>query len=366
MNPYQLNIPAGCRYILFSILFISSLRLQATIDFGVSEIIAPVGGCGMSESEFVVVEIKNYGNVSVAGFPVSFQVNGGIVYTEMVLLPLDDGDSTINYFGISYDFTLPGFYTIKAWTDGDAHPDNDTSTIIIESLATPAIDLGPDLTICSAQILDAENAGSTYAWNTGETTQSILVETSGTYSVTITNPGTGCTSTDEIEISIIEMPVSGFDYLLADLTCSFTNTSLNGTTYNWDFGDGSMSDEINPVHIYALAGVYNVTLAATNECNTDVLSQVVEWPLSINSNPINILHLSPNPANEMVKIKLNNNTYSQAKLRMINSLGENVYTTEILNSEFNIYLTEIPPGIYTLILTEKDQKIIAEKLLVQK
>ncbi|HUM48475.1 MAG TPA: PKD domain-containing protein, partial [Chitinophagales bacterium] len=41
---------------------------------------------------------------------------------------------------------------------------------------------------------------------------------------------------------------------------SFVNESLNGTSYKWDFGDGTTSTDENPVHIYANEGIYTVTL----------------------------------------------------------------------------------------------------------
>ena len=44
---------------------------------------------------------------------------------------------------------------------------------------------------------------------------------------------------------------------------SFTGSATGGTSpyiFEWDFGDGSSSEEQNPVHSYAEAGVYDVTL----------------------------------------------------------------------------------------------------------
>jgi len=44
---------------------------------------------------------------------------------------------------------------------------------------------------------------------------------------------------------------------------SFINTSSPGfTNYFWSFGDGSVSDEANPVHSFAAPGVYNVCLTS--------------------------------------------------------------------------------------------------------
>ena len=39
--------------------------------------------------------------------------------------------------------------------------------------------------------------------------------------------------------------------------------------YLWDFGDGNTSTDVNPSHIYAAAGDYDVTLYAYNDCGMD-------------------------------------------------------------------------------------------------
>lgn len=41
---------------------------------------------------------------------------------------------------------------------------------------------------------------------------------------------------------------------------SFTNTSIDGDSYEWDFGDGQTSSSENPSHSYNSAGSYSVTL----------------------------------------------------------------------------------------------------------
>lgn len=51
---------------------------------------------------------------------------------------------------------------------------------------------------------------------------------------------------------------------------SFTNNSLNSSSYIWTFGDGATSTSINPSHTYTSAGNYSVKLKAlgTSSCNT--------------------------------------------------------------------------------------------------
>lgn len=67
--------------------------------------------------------------------------------------------------------------------------------------------------------------------------------------------------TADFEVS----PQSGF----APLSVSFTDLSEgNPNEWKWDFGDGSGSDEQNPMHTYLLPGYYSVSLEAANGPNS--------------------------------------------------------------------------------------------------
>ena len=61
----------------------------------------------------------------------------------------------------------------------------------------------------------------------------------------------------------------------ANESITFTNNSLNATTYQWDFGDGNTSTATNPVHDYANAGTYTVTLIASNNDCLDSYQQIL-------------------------------------------------------------------------------------------
>lgn len=56
---------------------------------------------------------------------------------------------------------------------------------------------------------------------------------------------------------------------------SFSNLSTGATGYQWEFGDGESSNEMNPVHVYLNPGTYDVTLLAANpDCSEEVTSTV--------------------------------------------------------------------------------------------
>jgi PKD repeat protein len=62
----------------------------------------------------------------------------------------------------------------------------------------------------------------------------------------------------------------------APLTVSFSDESLNGpTSWSWSFGDGVVSTQQNPVHIYKSPGDYTVTLTATNANGQSTSSETI-------------------------------------------------------------------------------------------
>jgi hypothetical protein len=123
-----------------------------------------------------------------------------------------------------------GTYTVTSTsTNGCVGTDD-----IVISYAIPSLDLGDtvDLVNTNPLTLDALNPGSTYAWNTGETTQTISVDSIGTYSVTVTS-SSGCatissvvvvntTGTNSIKLEQVNVyPNPAFDYIIIE------NSDLN-------------------------------------------------------------------------------------------------------------------------------------------
>lgn len=57
----------------------------------------------------------------------------------------------------------------------------------------------------------------------------------------------------------------------------FTNTSVSASKFAWDFGDGNVSVDKNPVNHYPFEGTYTVTLVATDALGaTNTLTQEIE------------------------------------------------------------------------------------------
>lgn len=94
-----------------------------------------------------------------------------------------------------------------------------------------------------------------------------------------TNPSPNCNlAAFKFELSTIEAVVAAPDPLvcLPDPVV-FNNNSANGNEFEWHFGDGGTSSQVNPSHVYPGPGQYTVTLIVrdTTQCFTSDTVQFV-------------------------------------------------------------------------------------------
>jgi len=92
----------------------------------------------------------------------------------------------------------------------------------------------------------------------------------GNYMVTLTAISIkGLSSQTSAYITVTgNIPYASFTVSTATPTVGeeldFTNTSTGAVTYRWDFGDGIISNAINPTHVYTINGEYEIELMARN------------------------------------------------------------------------------------------------------
>lgn len=105
--------------------------------------------------------------------------------------------------------------------------------------------------------------------STAQTPQGISYPAPGTYDVTLTYVGQGCTRTHTEQIEVYALPTVGLNIDNGNgcvpFGVVFNNTSTASSSplqYLWNFGDGEFSTETNPYHLYTSPGAYDVTLTA--------------------------------------------------------------------------------------------------------
>ncbi len=213
---------------------------------------------------------------------------------------------------------LPGWYML--WTMVDDIPSVAHMVRILPGQA-PAVVTPPNAafsaaitTGCAPLTVQFNNTSSSNATNfdwsfpggipANSTDQNplVLYNAPGVYTVvlTATNAAGSSTATQADYISVADSPTASFTAMVSGKTATYINTTTNGTSYTWDFGDGSSSTEANPVHTYTNDGSYVVVLTATNDCGTSTEQQVVSIMTvgSTEAEGPNAFRLYPNPVLE--------------------------------------------------------------------
>ncbi len=191
------------------------------------------------------------------------------------------GDDPNNTDSVRVVSTLTDVIYSVTLTDGVGCQKSDDINITLADV--PEVELGPDQQICAGDIitLDAENPGSTYAWNTTSVDQTITVDTTGLYAVTVTAPST-CAVTDSI--FVVENPLPVVD-LGADTTiCAGESVTLvagfPGMDYNWN-----VSPLNQPSITVSNTGLVTVEVTDGNNCSaTDQIDvQVIPLPATVDA-----------------------------------------------------------------------------------
>ena len=123
--------------------------------------------------------------------------------------------------------------------------------------------------------LEPHSPSGEWTWNVGSMpamsgqTVSFAIAQSGRQKTRLTIvDGNGCTAFYDTVINVIPTPTAAFSAVSTrgpvPFEAEFKNKSLNAESYQWDFGDGRTSTDVDACHTYNIDGDYTVTLAVAN------------------------------------------------------------------------------------------------------
>ena len=168
----------------------------------------------------------------------------------------------------------PGAYTFLLEYGVGTCYSTDIVNVTIDPL--PAIDISSDEAFCGnlgevSLISPIPNGGYWFGDNVVDPIEGIINTnvTQGNYEYfyTYTDPVTTCSDTIVHQVDIFPVPVSLFS--TDELGCNNTNypfeqLSTGAIEFEWDLGNGEVSDASTPDYIYPDIGTYEVTLFASN------------------------------------------------------------------------------------------------------
>jgi PKD repeat protein len=150
---------------------------------------------------------------------------------------------------------------------------------------------------------------------------------------------------------------------------NFENLSNYADSYYWDFGDGDFSLQDNPQHIYHNDGLYSVTLIATNDCGQSTSSKTVQVTNTSlqNVSAIGSISIFPNPARELLNVKIVLLNSERVELLMKDVVGRSI-GKYILNSygqtiDKQIDVSRVSPGIYYLEFNTENSHIVKKVII---
>lgn len=181
----------------------------------------------------------------------------------------------------SHTYTQEGVYEVTLVVTNECGMSSEVFTINNYTPVSAAI--GSDITSGCADLevtFDDQSSVNVESWlwtfqggipaTSTEQNPTVAYAVAGQYDVTLTVSHPESSETIQLVnyVSVSDMPQTSFEYFDDQFDVSFTNTTVEGSSYSWDFGDGNASTEENPMHTYSAEGTYEVILTATNSCGT--------------------------------------------------------------------------------------------------
>jgi hypothetical protein len=157
------------------------------------------------------------------------------------------------------------------------------------------VDLGPDIIKCAGNTVSLSSPSTStliffsYKWNTGSSATSITVNTTGNYSLAVTNTATKCLQADTVKVSFNAAPIV---QITKDTSiCNGTSVQLNATvtngtgsyTYAWTANaDLSNTSIRNPIATPSMEGLntYSVNVSDPLGCGgaSSVSTKITQLP----------------------------------------------------------------------------------------
>ena len=320
-------------------------------------------GCTSNSSvSFTIEGMQSASNIDVTatnsevcqGEPVVLTASGGVSYSW------NTGSTDES---ITVHPTATTTYTV---TGTDANGCESTAQVTITVNPLPAVDAGNDIELCIADgiVLTAYNPdGATITWNNGVSDGVPFTQTENTVTYTVTAELNGCTSTDQVTVSIssslsdVEI-ATYYEVCLGRQAVIAVNNPIQGYTYSWYYGGimvGTGSAlTINNTSKYD-EGQYTLFVENQNGCfeEFDITLNVIDCGVQIPE------AFSPNGdgINDYFHIG-NLEAYPKSELWIYNRWGIEVYHAEnYLNnwdgtsqSSLNMGGDELPEGTYYYVL----------------
>lgn len=268
-------------------------------------------------------------------------------------------------------YETAGTYSVTLFAAGENSSDSETKTAYITVLPVTSADFEASATEIfvgdSVAFTNLSENATSFFWtfeggtpeNSTDENPVVTYNAPGYYNVTLfaTNGHGYDVATKTAYIYVRAVATADFTVdsttVLVGETVVFINLSENATSYYWSFpgGEPSVSQEENPEVTYPNAGVYSVTLFATNGASSDM--EVKESYITV-VDESNVLELSandvaiyPNPASSVMNVRAE----GLQQISIYDITGRIVSEKDVNSDNETIDISKFQRATYTIRIT---------------
>lgn len=329
-----------------------------TTQGGTYSVVVGSGNCAGNGSmilDVVALPTPSLNDQTICDYDVISTLDAG-AFTGATYQWSQDGTPVSGATAQTYLPTSAGTYNVDV-TIAPGCTGSSQMVLTINAAPTPSVN---DEDICTDQqaTLDANFAGATYQWSNGGTSQTISVNTAGTYTVTVTQ--NNCVAIDSGVVNVYTYPDAPV------VSCTTVN-GLFKYIYTWAAVSGAGSYEVSedggatwiPANVPTGAETHGVNTSipgfmvraiGTGLCKTGVSSEPVQCEVIIP----NIFTPNGDNINEFFELS-NIEQYPNNTVQIFNRWGNEVYSTSGYNNSTRKFDgKDAPDGVYFYIIDLKD------------
>ena len=224
--------------------------------------------------------------------------------------------------------------------------------------AAPAVTTSRSLTLCAGEsvTLTATAGFATYAWTTGETTQSIVVNAAGSYRVAVTNAN-GCASDSSVVSDVVVNPLPATPVLtLGGAANDEVTSNETGATYIWSYNGVVLGFNTQTIPAQG-NGSYTLQIVSAAGCSSAVSAPLVVT--NVASQLATQVSVYPNPATDNLNIELSSLPAGEVTYQLMDATGK-AHRVGVLQAGSQmvetISLKGVPSGMYVLQLSNGNSR----------
>lgn len=322
-------------------------------------------------------------NTQVTFTNTSSPILGDRMYNQAAFLGLDgfsytwdfgDASATVNAVDTFHTYTTAAAYTVTLVDSMFGWTSVCTADTQLSLQPGPAAMFSESSILLLANFTDMTSGSPTsWAWDFGDGNGSTQQNPShayaapGVYTVCLVASNGACTDSICMPVTIsCAPPTSAFSFTDTGLVVDFSDQSSSSnsiSSYSWDFGDANTSTLQNPQHTYGMPGSYLVCLTVNDSCGTNQFCDTVtvDTLVAIGNGLAYNIELYPNPARDLVNLKIELPSSQDVDMTIYNALGAVVRKSNlesVSTEELKINLADFAEGAYLLELRIGDQRVV--------